>query len=69
MVNFEAAKPRFCVDCKYHVLFCNSCKAPQLGYNLVTGEQVHGSCREQRDSPYSGNCGTGARWFRPKEVK
>ena len=69
MVNFEPAKPLFCKDCKWFFSIRESCKAPQLGYNLVTGEKIHSSASLERNTTYGGRCGSYAVWFQLKEVK
>jgi hypothetical protein len=69
MVNFEPTKPRFCKDCEWFFSIRSACKAPQLGYNLVTGEKVHSDADVERNTKLARHCGEYAIWFQLKEVK
>jgi hypothetical protein len=64
---------KFCINCQHFIPFRNSkddgyCSRPQLGINLVTGEQNTKICSVQRMDVDQNYCGTAAQYFTLKVV-
>jgi hypothetical protein len=64
---------KFCINCQHYTSFKNAnddgyCSRPQLGINLVNGEQNTKVCSVQRTSNGSTSCGSVGFFFELKVV-
>ena len=63
---------KFCINCQHFTPFKNAnddgyCSRPQLGINLVNGENITKICSSQRMNTYNG-CGADPQYFELKVV-